>query len=75
MFFHRLRLRAAMHPELLEKIAVYFIDQPMDGSCNAPRPVGLRYEDELHWPRGFLQEAWETETQIQAVRRGQSGGK
>ena len=68
MFFHRLRLRAAMNHELAERIAVYFIDAPRDGECVLPRQVGLGYEDELRWPEGFLQEAWETESQISLVR-------
>lgn len=71
MFFHRLRLRAAQDPELMTKIAVYFIDAPTDGGCSTPRAVGLGYEEELRWPEGFLQEAWETETQISAVREAQ----
>jgi len=69
MFFHHLRLRAAMTPRLMENIAVYFIDQPKDGVCSHPRPVGLGRGDDLDWPEGFLQEGWETETQINAVRR------
>lgn len=69
MFFHRLRLRAAMDPSLLEKIAVYFIDPPKDGVCCNPREVGLQSEKELQWPERFLQEAWEIETQINAVRQ------
>lgn len=71
MFFHRLRLRAAMNPKLIDDIAVYFIDRPKDGICCPPRAVGLRYEDELRWPEGFLHEAWETETYISAVREAQ----
>lgn len=73
-FFDRLRLRATMDPSLMEKIAVYFIDDPIDGDCQPPRPVGLRYEDELRWPVGFMLEAWETETQISAVREAQTTG-
>lgn len=69
MFFHRLRLRAAQDPSLMDKIAVYFIDAPKDGVCCKPRPVGLGYEEELRWPEGFLQEAYETEMQINAVRQ------
>lgn len=69
MFFHRLRLRAAQDPSLMDKIAVYFIDPPKDGVCRPPRPVGLGYEEELHWPEQFLEEAYETEIQINAVRR------
>lgn len=68
MFFNRLRLRATMNPELIDKIAVYFVDQPKNGICSKPRPVGLRYEDEIHWPAGFFQEGWETENRINAVR-------
>ncbi|WP_372522449.1 AAA family ATPase [Sulfuricaulis sp.] len=70
MFFHRLRLRAAQDPSLMDKIAVYFIDEPKkDGFCSKPRPVGLGYDEELRWPEGFLQEAYETEMQINAVRQ------
>jgi hypothetical protein len=58
-----------MEPSLIDKIAVYFIDPPADGVCSMPRPVGLRFEDELRWPEGFLHEAWETETQIKVARR------
>lgn len=69
MFFHRLRLRAEMDDELKNKIAVYFIDQPVDGLCCQPRRVGLGLEDQFRWPAGFLQEAWEVEGQIAAVRQ------
>lgn len=69
MFFHRLRLRAAMDPGLMDKIAVYFIDPAKDGFSSVPREVGLRFEDELRWPEGFLQEAYETEMHINAVRQ------
>lgn len=71
MFFHRLRLRAAMNSELMNKIAVYFCKQPdADGMCIQPCKVGLQYEQELSWPAGFLHEAWEMETQIGAIREG-----
>jgi predicted ATPase len=69
MFFHRLRLRAEMNASLREQIAVYFIDPPVDGCCSTPREVGLNFGEELKWPAGFLQEGWETETQINAVRQ------
>lgn len=69
MFFHRLRLRAAQDPSLMDKIAVYFIDEPKDGFCSKPRPVGLGFKDELRWPEGFLQEGWETEMQINVARQ------
>jgi len=55
----------------MDKIAVYFIDRPVDGLCCKPRLVNLGYEGELQWPEGFLQEAWETESQINAVREAQ----
>jgi predicted ATPase len=69
MFFHRLRLRGEMDDELKDKIAVYFIDEPLDGLCHPPRRVGLGLDDQLRWPKGFLQEAWEIEAQIAAVRQ------
>jgi len=69
MFFHRLRLRAAMEPNLLDRICVYFFDAPdQDGKCRPPRKVGLSFEEELEWPSGFLREALDTEIQISAVR-------
>jgi predicted ATPase len=68
MFFHQLRLRAAMNESLRDLIAVYFIDPPVDACCSMPRRVGLGFDDELKWPVGFLQEGWETETRINAVR-------
>jgi predicted ATPase len=69
MFFHRLRLWAALSKELADSIAVYFVDAPTSGNaCSEPRRVGLNFEDELKWPKGFLQEAWESESQIKAAR-------
>lgn len=71
MFFHRLRLRAAMSEELRSKIAVYFFDPNASiEQCPPPRLVGLEHDAELKWPEGFLQEAWELEEQINAVREG-----
>jgi len=73
MFFHRLRLWAALNQELADKIAVYFVDPPGSNNiCNEPRRVGLEFRDELKWPSRFLQEAWETESQIKAVREARS---
>ena len=73
MFFHRLRLRAAMDPELMKRIAVYFVDAPnADGTCRPPREVGLSFDEELTWPAGFLQEALESEIQIKSVRKAQA---
>lgn len=68
LFFHQLRLRAEMSADLRRAIGVYFIDQPHDGRCSPPRPVGLEAEDELSWPVGFLQEGWRIETVVQALR-------
>jgi predicted ATPase len=69
MFINQLRLRAALTPDLLGKIAVYFIDSPdEDGCCNEPRPIGLGFEDEMRWPAGFMQEAWDIETRISVAR-------
>lgn len=70
MFFHRLRLRAEMTAELLDKIAVYFIDEPSGGDCSEPRIVGLRSDREPEWPAGFFHEGWEAAVQIGTVRRG-----
>jgi hypothetical protein len=73
MFFQRLRLRAAMDPELMDRIAVYFIDAPAEnGTCNPPRRIGLSFEDEIKWPAGFLSEAMETEIQIRSVWQARS---
>jgi predicted ATPase len=68
MFFHRLRLRAAQDPRVAEKIAVYFIDSPNKGVCTPPRLVPLDAHGPVQWPEGFMQEAWEIETQIQAAQ-------
>lgn len=69
MFFDRLRLRAEMDEELKSKIAVYFIDEPVEGLCRPTRQVGLGLDDQPKWPVGFLQEAWENEEQIEATRQ------
>lgn len=68
MFFHQLRLRVAMNPELNDLIAVYFVDAPVSGECRQPRPVGLTMDAEPAWPEGFFQEGWTVESQISAVR-------
>lgn len=69
MFFHRLRLNVAMNSSLLNKIAVYFCDPPdSDGMCHEPRQVALNFEKQYEWPEGFLQEAWEIESQISAAK-------
>jgi predicted ATPase len=73
MFFHRLRLRAAMDTELMKRIAVYFVDAPNpDGTCRPPREVGLNFEQELAWPAGFLQEALDSEIKIKSVREART---
>ena len=76
MFFHRLRLRCAMSRELMERVAVYFIDQPApDGTCSPPRLIGLDFQDEPTWPSGFLEEAWDTEGQIMAIRKARRSAR
>jgi hypothetical protein len=76
MFFLRLRLLCAMNSKLMDNVAVYFIEPPTaDGLCSMPRRVGLSFEDELRWPKGFLQDAWETETQTSAVREARGKAK
>jgi predicted ATPase len=69
MFFHRLRLRAEMIPELKKHIAVYFLDAASENLCCAPRPVGLELDSETDWPAGFFQEGWEMEVQLGMLRR------
>jgi predicted ATPase len=69
LLFHRLRLWAAMNEEIMQRVAVYFLDPPVDGTCKQPRHVKLGFDDSLTWPPGFLQEAWETEAQIEAIRK------
>ena len=62
-YFHRLRRRIAEHPELAEKIAVFFQDE--NGKLHE---IGLGFEHELRWPVGFCSELWDEETEIQKVR-------
>lgn len=71
--FHRLRLRVAMDPSLEDQVAVYFVDAPQSVNageivCASPGRVSLREEDELKWPKGFLNEGFESEMQIRAAR-------
>jgi len=73
MFFHRLRLRAALNRDLSDRIAVYFFEPPEGGQCRSPRRVGLDFQEELKWPTGFLQEGWEMEGQISAARAARKG--
>jgi len=62
MFFHQLRLSVAKNPEIANKVSVLFYQ---DGEY---KKVGLGYEDELHWPVGFLEGAWSMEIEISKVR-------
>ena len=62
MLFHQLRLRVAQDPSLTDKIGVYYL---VKGEWES---VGLKYEDELRWPVGFLMGAWEKETEIKSTR-------
>jgi hypothetical protein len=69
MFFHRLRLRAAMNAEFMKDIAIYFCDAPTaELGCTSPRPIRLDIGESIPWPSGFLQEGWEMEEQISAIR-------
>jgi hypothetical protein len=70
LYLHQLRLRAEEDPSLLDKIAVFFLDEN-----NVMREVGLRFEDELKWPAGFMDEAWDIEVQIQKLRCAKREGK
>jgi len=62
MFFHNLRLRIALDPALEKLISVLY------ATPGGYKQVGLGDGDELHWPVGFCQEAWETESAIQEAR-------
>jgi hypothetical protein len=64
LYFHHLRLRAALDPALLDKIAVFYI-RPED---QVLQECGLRGEDELRWPVGFEHDIWVKETEIASVR-------
>jgi predicted ATPase len=75
MFINQLRLRAEMTPELRDKIAVYFVDPPINGCCCNPRRVELSLEGELRWPADFMQETWEIETKISAAQETRRGVK
>jgi predicted ATPase len=73
MFVNQLRLRAEMTPELGDKIAIYFVDPPVDGCCCSPRSIELSLEGELRWPAEFMQESWEIETKISAAQEARRG--
>jgi predicted ATPase len=76
MFFHQLRLRAAMNQDLAENIAVYFVDSPDEGGlCRDPRRVDLGAKGEITWPIGFLDEAWDKESQIKLVREARDSSR
>ena len=63
MYFHQLRLRTSEKPELLDQIAVFYID-----TANVMHPIGLRFEDEDRWPPGFCMEGWEIANAIKSLR-------
>lgn len=75
MFFHRLRLWVALNNNLIDKIAVYFIDEPQHGECSQPREIGLASGEQIKWPIGFLGEAWDTEKRISLIREARSTKK
>jgi hypothetical protein len=68
LFIHQLRLRSELTPTLRDRIAVYFLDAPKEGRCSKPRRMELGEGSELTWPAEFMQEGWEIEAQISAVR-------
>lgn len=63
-YFHQLRLRCEEQPELHNKIAVFYLNEH-----KVLTPIGLRFEDELKWPAGFLTELIDKEVRIQTLRR------
>ena len=67
-FFHRLRLRASMDPELADNIAVYFFHESEEDQCCEPERIFLDEQAELKWPKGFLPEGVKTEMEILAMR-------
>ncbi len=72
-FFHRLRLRAAMDPDLAENIVVYFLHEPdARGICGEPAEVRLDDDGVVDWPIGFLTDGIEEELSISAVRAAKS---
>ena len=62
MYFHELRLAVSKEPSLAEKIVVFARTPEGLKEC------GLKFEDELLWPVGFLQSTWEKESEIQKIR-------
>lgn len=64
LYFAHLRLRAALDPSLLDKIAVFYL-RPED---QVLQECGLRRADELRWPVDFQLDLWEKETEIGCVR-------
>jgi hypothetical protein len=68
VFFHWLRLRAELSADLADKIAVYFLNRPVNACCSKPLAVGLTGNAQLRWPIGFFEEAWNIEASIRLVR-------
>jgi hypothetical protein len=64
-YFHQLRLRVAQKPEIEKDIVVFNI-----AKSGVIREVGMKFEDELKWPVGFMNEAWDIESEIQKARGG-----
>lgn len=71
-FFHRLRLRATLDPELASKIAVYFLDEPGDERSSDARRIEIGGEREPRWPKGFLEEGIDEELALRAARAAQA---
>jgi predicted ATPase len=69
VFFHQLRLLAAMDAKLANSIAVYFIDEPKNGNCCDPQHISLMAGNELRWPKGFLPDGIRVEMAIRDARK------
>lgn len=75
MFFHWLRLRAELHRDLKDLVAVYFIDRSKEGRCSEPQAVGITGDAQLRWPLGFFEEGWDIETRIRSIRDARSAAR
>lgn len=62
LFFHQLRLRVAENPAISNLVDVFYFQ---DGKF---LPLGLGFDDELRWPKGFGTEGWEIEIKLNALR-------
>src|SRR5262249_2170490 len=76
LFFHRLRLRAALNHQLADQIAAHVLDCPdKDGYCRPPRELSLKEGAEVSWPEGFLIEGIEEQEALHAANAARKRGK